>query len=260
MTLASTDPRSKSSGSPASVHYDHKEVCFHQSSGLDSVGVAGWSRKPRALVGQGAQVRREVMGVSPYLLYRFQKAWVMSLDWKPSMLGNHTATPSLGGFPIYLLSLECIGSTSWRPDVPLSWMRSALRKGGRPRKLTLSDRVQVECWVPSMGMTMVCLCPMSLDPMVGHPGDVWNLLLTSSASCAPSPLLCPPPSPDRPLSLWSTCQGLSVLDFAPEPDARLGCGPGGPSLKGGQRLAVGLRPSAVSRESRHRWRRLMGTA
>lgn len=88
------------------------------------------------------------------------------------------------------------------------------------------DGVQAEPWLPSMGMTMVHLCPMGLDPMVDHPADVWTLLLTPSASCAPSRDHLS--SPDLPRSLWRICQGLSVLDFAPEPDARLGCEPGGP--------------------------------
>ena len=141
---------------------------------------------------------------------------------------------------------------------PLSWRGSALRKGGRPRKLDttkvclsfprvseslfmvlqgsghsvwglrlllsdgyqpsyqasddmrlgpgssatlVSDGVQVESWLPSMGMTMACLCPMALDPMVGHPGDVWTLLLAHLPAVPPPRSCAHLSSPDLPHSL-----------------------------------------------------------
>lgn len=101
---------------------------------------------------------------------------------------------------------------------------------------------------------MACLCPMALDPMVGHPGDVWTLLLAPYASCAPS--CAHLSSPDFPPKLWRICQGLSMLDFAPEPDARLGCGPGGPLTERWAKPCPVSETLCVSRESGHRWRRL----
>lgn len=97
---------------------------------------------------------------------------------------------------------------------------------------------------------------MALDPMVGHSGDVWTLLLTRLPAVPPPRSCAHLSSPDLPLSPWRIRQGLSVLDFVPEPDARLGCGPGGPSLRDGQNLALCLRPFVVSGESGHRRRKL----
>lgn len=94
MTSASTDPRlaSKSSGFPARVYYDHREA----RSGPIQVAPTSeaWTSEGEAPGGPrcSGRSRSWVSLSAPFYLYRFQKAWVMSLDWWPSMLGNHTAT------------------------------------------------------------------------------------------------------------------------------------------------------------------------
>lgn len=57
----------------------------------------------------------------------------------------------------------------------------------------MSDEVQVDPWLPFMGMTRVCSCPVALDLAVDRPNDVWTLYLTPSADCAPPPAPVPTP-------------------------------------------------------------------